>query len=79
MQTRITERQVLLLHCLKLKSVSLVFNSWLPVNQHGDAGLHEGADDVDGGDLEVQLLVLENTAQLNQTLSCVTLTAVMQS
>jgi hypothetical protein len=44
--------------------MAMLLISCSPVNEHGDARLHERADDVDGGDLEVQLLVLENTAQL---------------
>jgi hypothetical protein len=34
----------------------------IPVNQHSDPGSHERSDDVDGRDLQVEQLVLENAA-----------------
>ena len=47
---------------LNLESFSII-----PVNQHSDAGFHERSDDVDGGDLQVEQLVLENTVAETET------------
>jgi len=38
----------------------------IPVNQHPDAGLDERPDNVDGGDLQVEQLVLKNTVPKTQ-------------
>ena len=47
---------------LNLESFSII-----PVNKHSDAGFHERSDDVDGRDLQVEQLVLENTVAETET------------
>jgi hypothetical protein len=37
-----------------------IFSCAVPVNEHSDARFHERSDDVDGRDLQVEQLVLEN-------------------